>query len=134
MKWPESEARKLPPEGHYSFRVNREPELKKVTFKDKEGNDKEGRKIIFYAVGINDTGEYPISDGFFPWESRYEELLAALGVEHGKDIQVTGAYFTADIKHQPDKKDPTKVYPRLANIQGQGDVPASNVPDDDIPF
>lgn len=132
--WPESENKRIP-EGHYSFKINKEPDLKSFTYTDKNGNEREGRKLILYAVGLNDTGQYQVSDGFLPWEPRYDDLCKALNVEHGRDISVAGTLFEADVVHQADKKDPTKAYPRLINIRGLGDAPSANdVPDDDIPF
>lgn len=123
--FPEPEGFKLIPEGHYSFRINKAPVLKGFTYKDKEGTEKEGRKLILYAIGLNSDGEYQVSDGIVVWEPRYRELCEALGVEHGKDINVVGAVFEADVKHEPDKKDPMKAYPRLYNFTGKSD---------DIPF
>jgi hypothetical protein len=125
MKWPEPEGRKTIPEGHYSFRINREPDLKSFSYTDKNGTERDGRKLVIYAVGINSDGEFPVADAFLPWEPRYTELCEALGIEHSKDIEVTGIIFEADIKHQPDKKDPTKSYPRIVNITAKTD---------DIPF
>lgn len=136
MKWPEPEGKAKIPEGHYSFRLNKEPELRKFTYHDKAGAEREGHKIIVYAVGIGDNGEYPIADAIAAFEDRYRDLCLALGVEHGRDIQVAGAYFDADVKHELDRKDPTKSYPRLYNIRKRGDVPdiGPEPPGDDVPF
>jgi hypothetical protein len=130
-QWPQPEKRI--PEGHFSFRLNREPELKKFIYKDKHGNDKEGRRLIVYAVGLSDEGEFSVVDSFLPWEDRYVDLCAALKVEHGRDIEMAGATFEADIKYEPMKKDPTKSWPRIVNIV----VPEKLKEDeagDDIPF
>jgi hypothetical protein len=124
MIWPEYKARI--PEGHYRFRLNREPELKAFTYRDRNGKEQEGRKIVIYAIGAGEKGEYPVSDGFLPWEDRYDDLLKALHVEHGRDIQVEGSIFEADIKYAPDKKDSSKSYPHIVNIV----IPEG----DDIPF
>jgi hypothetical protein len=134
MIWPEPEAKKLPPEGAYSFRLNREPELRAFTYTDKQGTEREGRKLVLYAVALGPAGEYRVVDAFLPWEPRYVDLCTALGVEHGRDISVSGAVFDADIIHQPDKRDPTKVYARIVNIRSREDAPSSNLPDEDIPF
>jgi hypothetical protein len=123
--FPEPEGFKLIPEGHYEFRINKEPELQKYTYTDKDGNSKEGRRLKVFAVGLNGQGEWLITDTIAVFEPRYRELCEALNVEHGKDISVTGTIFEADVKHEASKKDPTKVFPRLANIAGKGD---------DIPF
>ena len=124
--FPEPEGYKLIPEGHYEFRINKEPILKGFTYKDREGNEKQGRKMVVYAVGLNDEGEFSVIDNIATFEPRYRELCEALKVEHGKDIQVTGAIFEADVKHEPSKNDPTKIFPRLVNITGKGD--------DDVPI
>jgi hypothetical protein len=129
MIWPEHKPRI--PEGHYQFRLNREPDLRAFTYTNKKGEQQEGRKIILYAVGIGDEGEFPVSDGFLPWEDRYKDLLAALHVEHGRDIQMTGSVFEADIEYQPSKKDPGKSYPHIVKIV----VPQNKTDEgDDIPF
>ena len=137
-EWPLPEKQRIP-EGHYQFRLNREPDLKAFTHKDKDGNEQKGRKLVIYAVGLNENGEFRISDGLLPWEDRYTDLCAALGVEHGRDIAVTGRIFEADVEYQASKSDPTKSYPHLTNITasadlgGSKDVPKSGA-GDDIPF
>jgi len=124
--FPEPEGFVLIPEGHYEFRLNKEPELKKFTYQ-KNGEEKEGRKIVIYAIGLNDQGEFFIKDQIATFEPRYKELCDALKVEHGKDISVSGSVFLADVKHESPKNDPTKTYARLVNITSKGG-------DDDIPF
>ena len=125
--FPEPEGFKLIPEGHYQFRINKEPELQKFTYTDKDGNQKDGRRLKVFAVGLNDQGEFLITDQIAVFEPRYRELCEALGVEHGKDISITGALFAADVKHEASKKDAAKIFPRLANITakngGDGDCP-----------
>ena len=125
--WPKPEGFELIPEGHYEFRISKEPELKAFTY-TKDGVEKEGRRMIVYAIGLNDQGEFGIRDAIATFDPRYRELCDALKVEHGRDIQVSGSTFLADVKHEADKSNPNKVYPRLANIT------AKNGGDDDIPF
>ena len=127
MIFPRPENERIP-EGHYQFRLNKDPELKKFTYKDKNGNEKEGRKIVIFAVGLNDKGQYSIRDEIAVFDQRYADFLAALKIEHSKDIDVSGAVFEADIKYEADRKDPTKSWPRIANIVIPGDG------GDDIPF
>ncbi len=117
MKWPEFEGREKIPVGHYQFRLNREPELKAFTYKNKDGEEKQGRKVVIYAVGLNDTGSYSVRDNIVAWEERYRDLLEALRVEHGKDIEMEGAVFEADIVYEADQN-----------------VPSSRGIADDIPF
>lgn len=126
--FPEPEGFKLIPEGHYQFRIHKEPELKKFTY-TKDGDEKESRKIVIEAMGANADGDFYIKDHIAVFEPRYKDLCEALGVEHGKDIAVSGAIFEADIKHEPDKRNPQKAYPRLQNIKAKGAAE-----DDDIPF
>jgi len=136
MIWPEPTSRVKIPEGHYSFRLNREPEIKHYPYTDKNGNQQEGTKVVIYAIGLaEDGGSFSIADAFLPFEQRYRDLCASLGVEHGRDIQAEGSVFEADIVHEPDKKDPTKSWPRIVNIAVQEDVPPTpNGEGEDIPF
>lgn len=131
--WPEPENRKAP-EGHYEFRLNREPEILKFTYHDKNGNEKESRKVKLYAVAAGPAGTFPVIDQFLPWEGRYSDLYKALGVEHSKDIEMEGSTFEADIKHEPDRKDPSKSYVRIVNIKVPDDKPGAGEGGDDIPF
>ena len=132
MNWPEYEGAKKIPVGHYQFRLNKEPELLGFSYKDPNtGEEKKGKKVKLYAIGINGEGEFPVIDNIVVWEERYQELLNALGLEHGRDIKVAGSTFEADIVHEPDKKDPTKSWPRIINITGRLDIPDGG---DDIPF
>ena len=128
MMWPKSENERIP-EGHYSFRLNREPELKAFSSTDREGRPKEGRRIILYVRGIGDQGEFSHVESFVPWEERYAQLCKALHVDHGRDIEMEGAMFEADIKHEPDPNNPLKSYARIVNIV----VPAEG-DGDDVPF
>lgn len=133
ITFPEPEKQRIP-EGHYSFRVNREPDLKIIEVKDRDGGKKKARKIVLYVVGINDKGEYRHSEGFVPWDDRYADLLAALGVEHGRDVDVTDTIFEADIEYVQDRTDKAKFWPRLKNILPSGAAPKDSDIDGDIPF
>lgn len=138
-EWPLPEKQKIP-EGHYQFRLNREPELKSFNYKDGQGNEAKGRKLVIFAVGLNESGEFRITDSFVPWDDRYADLCAALGVEHGRDIKVTGKVFEATVRHEPDKNDSSKTWPRLTNITASVDFNGSREPapkdsaGDDVPF
>ncbi len=128
MRFPEPEKQRIP-EGHYQFRVNREPELKAIEVKGQDGQKRPARKVVLYVIGINPEGEYRHSESFVPWDDRYADLLAALGVEHSVEIEVTDTIFEADIEYVPDRLDPTKKWPRLKNIRSKG---AAQVTDKDI--
>jgi hypothetical protein len=137
MRFPEYEGKRKIPVGHYQFRLNKEPDLIAFDYTDpNNGEKKKGHKIKLYAVGISPAGEFSVIDQIPVWDLRYSDLLKALQIEHGRDIQVEGAIFEADIVHEADKQDPTKSYPRIVKI-----VPASDIPQgkdvgggDDVPF
>jgi hypothetical protein len=113
------------PEGHYSLKLNKEPDIKK--------EEKDGKgyvRVVLYATALGSDGNYRIVDSFVPWDPRYADLCKALGVEHGKDILMEGAVFEADIKHEEFKG---KTRARIANITVQGDI-SDKSEGDDIPF
>jgi hypothetical protein len=134
-RWPEPE-NKLIPEGHYQFRLNREPEFRKFPYTDKSsGAKKEGIKIVLYVKTVGDQGEFSHVEGIPVWDVRYDALCKVLGVEHGKDIEMSGSVFDASVKHEMDKTDPTKIYARIYGIKPHGDVPTEEQGDSsDIPF
>ena len=134
MRFPEYEGKAKVPVGHYKFRLNKEPELKTFDYTDRNGVGKQGKKIVLFAVGTSPAGDFPVSDAIIAWEPRYADLLAALHVEHGADIDVAGSVFEADIVYELDKKDPTKSYPRIVNIKPNDDIPQGDGLGDDIPF
>jgi hypothetical protein len=116
------------PEGHYTFTLNQEPDLKIV--KTAKG---EFRRLDLYVT--SSPGEHKHREGFVPWDPRYEALCEVLNVEHGKDIRMEGASFEADIEYEADKADPEKSWPRLKNIIRSGEFcPKTGDGDGDIPF
>jgi hypothetical protein len=132
--WPEAEKTKAP-EGHYSFRVTREAEIK--TFTDSAG--KKNFRIILAVQACGLEGTYFVTDSFVPWEPRYADLKAALGIEHASgNTEVLGKVFEGDIKHEADKTDRTKSYARISNIVIPADPNQGTLPDessgDDVPF
>ena len=131
--WPEPERTRVP-EGHYDFRLNKEPEVIKFTYHDKNGNEKDSKKLKLFAVAFGQGGLFPVVDVFLPWEDRYTDLCKALDVEHGKDIVMEGATFEADIKYVADRKDATKSWPRIVNIVTGDEKPEKVEGGDDIPF
>ena len=118
------------PEGHYQFRLNREPELNEKVGK----NGKRFSTVTIFAIGLNDEGEFYIIDNFLPWEDRYVDLLAALGVEHSSEVDVVESIFEADVVHVPDQNDPTKTWPKLTDIVPANADPKETTGDDDLPF
>jgi len=132
--WPKPENEKIP-EGHYQFRLNREPEFKKFPYETRLGEKKEGTKILLFAIGLGEKGQFSARDEIVTWDPRYADLCSALHVEHGRDIQMAGGVFEADIVHEADRKDPTKSWPRFSNITASGDMPLpAEGEGDDIPF
>jgi hypothetical protein len=114
--WPKPEST-LIPVGRYEFRLKEEPVFEPWTFTDKKtGKAKEGNKITFFAIGSNDAGEFDVRESFFVWDKRYADLCSALGVDHGHDIKMAGARFHGEIIHEPDKRELSKVWPRIINI------------------
>lgn len=137
--WPKPESNMIP-EGHYTFQLRAEPTFEEWDYTDKNGTPRTGRKIHLEVVGTNDAGEFNAQDNFPVWDKRYADLCAALRVDHGADIRMAGATFEADVKYEPDRKNPTKSWPRIINIVsangGEPEFPeaASKGDDDDIPF
>jgi len=128
MRWPEP--KKGIPEGHYTFTLNKEPKLEVVNTKSGES-----RRLVLYVIGS--PGEHQHMESFVPWDPRYDDLCLALNVEHGRDIQMEGASFDADIVYEPAKDDPSKTYARLKNIVKSGEFLGGEEPkgdDGDIPF
>ena len=117
------------PEGHYQFRLNKEPILDEKIGK----GGKKFSTVTIYAIGLNDDGEFYIIDNFLPWEDRYVDLLAALGVDHSAEVEVVGSVFEADVVHVPDQRDSTKTWPKLKNITSSGREPGDDIGEDDLP-
>ena len=118
--WPEPENRMIP-EGHYTFRLSEEPDFEEWDYTDKKtGKPRVGRKIILQLVGKNDGGEFEMRADIPVWDTRYAELCGALHVDHGRDIEMAGAEFEADVYHEADNRDPSKSWPRLKGIKAVG--------------
>lgn len=126
--WPEPESRMIP-EGHYTFRLSEEPDFETWDYTDKKtGKPRVGRKIIVQLVGKNDGGEFEMRADIPVWDTRYADLCAALGVDHGQDISMAGAEFEADVYHEPDGRDPSKSWPRLKGIKAAGAADGNDIP------
>lgn len=127
-------------EGHYSFKVTKEPEVRKT----------DGKKwliVIFDITDVNgDTRRY--SDVFFPSDEKYHKLLFSAGakpddkgVPHLSNMdteELVGAEFDGDIEHIADRKDPTKIRDTITNItlRGEKESRAEEAPEkeDEVPF
>ncbi len=131
------------PEGHYKFKVMAEPEKRKKTSSG-------GREFItilfsFKLIDNHENVRYH-KESFIPWDDRYRDLLLAFGakadkngkVHLGEKDSVLGKVFEAEIVHQVDKQDTTKVWSRIVKIKidEQEDVPEPETPeeDDEVPF
>jgi hypothetical protein len=111
------------PEGHYQFRITK-LEVRPFTYQTKSGK-RTSKKIYLECQALGESGEHQVIDSMLPWEDRYGEFLKALHVEHSADIELNGSIFEGDIKHEIDRKNPSKSYARIVNITAH---------DDDIPF
>jgi len=125
------------PEGHYRFTISKPPEKRKT------GNDK--IFIRFYFTAHDSTGETQNHmEGFFPWTSRYGDLLLALGGERDEKGEVhlsgfdeddlVGKRVRADIEYEADQNDTQKTWARMINIKSMAADPDNNVQDDEVPF
>ena len=120
MIWPKPN--KGIPEDTYVFTIIQEPELHVI-------GTKGSRSLEIVAKGKNTKGEeYQHKERLVPWSKEYAALCEVMGVEHGRDIQVTGETFSAEIIYEADRTDPEKSWPRMKNIRGAADA------DGDIPF
>lgn len=142
MEFPEYENRTVP-EGHYTIRLHRSigdktTAIEEFFYKTSSGQEKVGRKLRIAAMAESEGGEFAIFESIPVWDVRYRDLLAALNIEHGHDIEPEGLTFEADIKHEPDRKDPAKSWPRIVNIvphlEGSEFPEGESSGEEDIPF
>ncbi len=126
MIWPKPN--KGIPEDTYTFTIIQEPELHVI-------GTKGSRSLEIVAKGKNAKGEeYQHKERLVPWSKEYAALCEVLNVEHGRDIQVTGEKFIAEIAYEADKTDPEKSWPRLRNIRDAANFEPDKDGDGDIPF
>lgn len=136
----------LVPEGHYLFEVTEEPEVR-ITNKNKW-------LIVKMKITSDDGNIRKYSDLFFPSDDKYRALLLiagakpdAKGIPHLKDMDTSdlvGVEFKAEIFHQQDRNDESKLRDTIRNIIVPGasqaspeveeDVPLGKEEEDDIPF
>lgn len=140
MPLPDPETRQVP-EGVYRVTIKEEPE-------QRNHSGARGNFItVHFVFRLTDgTGNHFIlKDSLLPWEDRYSDLAYALGApeEDGRPRmsqidRFTGKAFDAEVKHVPDKNDPTKSWARLTNISStieeDEDVPPPIEAEDGIPF
>ena len=127
-------------EGHYSFKVTQEPEVRKT-------GDKKWLIVRFDITDVNgNTRSY--SDVFFPSDDKYHKLLFVAGakpdekgIPHLSDMdtkELVGAEFEGDIEHIADRKDPTKIRDTITNVVLRGEKEAKTEPgpedENDVPF
>lgn len=135
------------PEGQYTFIISGEPELRKFT-----GTNKDFVTVKFFFRVEDATGNVRNHmESFLPWEPRYKDILLAIGgteddqgvVHLHETDEILGKSFTAEIIHEEDKKDSSKIWARIANVElpeqkKEEEAPASmsndDEPEDDIPF
>lgn len=130
----------LVPEGHYSFQITEEPEVRKT------GNSV--WMIFRFRVTYPDGNSRKYSDVFFPGDEKYRRLLLIAGakpdekgIPHFSEMDtknLVGIKFEADIVHNPDAKDTSKIRDSIANIVLMDeDVPPpeeSEKEEDEVPF
>ena len=108
-------------EGTYVFRFEQDLEFEQVG---------RGQWAVLVLKAINEYGEIDFKARFPVWSQQYPDLMKALGVEHGSDLDATGMTFEAEIKYQPDPKRPNRSWPHLVNIRTAG----TSLEDGEIPF
>ena len=129
----------LVPEGHYSFKIKEEPEVRKT-------GDKKW-VIIRFEITNADGNSRPFSDIFFPGDEKYHRLLFCAGAEpdekgvpHLSSMdtrELVGVEFDGDIAHIPDRKDPQKIRDTIQNIvlPGEKESMTDETPEEDeVPF
>lgn len=130
----------LVPEGHYSFQITEEPEVR-ITGKSKW-------MIFRFSVTDSSGNSRKYSDVFFPGDEKYRRLLLIAGAEpdekgipHLSEMDtknLVGIKFEADIVHNPDAKDASKIRDSIANIVLlDEDVPPPSETEneeDEVPF
>ena len=129
MTLPDYEPRRIP-EGRYQFTVIEEPEQRRH-----RGEKGEFISVTFKFEAKNDDGVKSHMESFLPWEERYGLLAEAFGAPQEGDRfrmsqleRITGKMFYATIRNEPDRKDPSKTWPRITEIE----IP-QGLEDDDIP-
>lgn len=146
MPLPDPETRYAPP-GHYRFQISKEPEQRKYD------SEKGGFiSVTFYFKLVDDKGNtFTLRDSMVPWEPRYTDLARVLEapIVDGRprmskipDGNFVGKMFEAEVVLEPDKNDPNKKWPRLANIvipqsdnpPEDDEVPPPTEEDDEVPF
>ena len=128
-------------EGHYSFKVTKEPEVRKT------GNSK--WLIVTFDITDVDGNTRRFSDVFFPSDEKYHKLLFAAGAEadekgvpHLSNMdtgELVGAEFEGDIEHIADRKDATKIRDTITNVtlRGEKESRVGNIEEaeeDEVPF
>lgn len=127
----------LLPEGHYKFKVTDEPEIRKT------GTSK---WMIFRFIATSPDGnERKFSNVLFPGDEEYRRILLVAGakpdekgIPHLSSMdtrELIGVEFEADIAHEPDRKEPSKIRDSIVNIVlPDEDVPPPNHEEDEVPF
>ena len=136
---PDHEPQRIPI-GHYQFKVMEEPELRKKT-SPSTGKDFVAVKFSFKLIAGDGNIRYH-KESFLPWDDRYRDLLLAFGAKKDKDGKVhlseqdsvVGKTFEAEIIHEPDRNDSSKMWARVAKIKVDGSSQADGEEEDDVPF
>ena len=138
---------RLIPEGTYAFNISTEPEVRRSRTTDDRGKSRETLNVkVKLLVDLGNGRQTTHTEVFFVHEPRYRDFLLAIGCKRSDDghihtpesFDVIGRSFVADLIHEPNKKDPSRVWARVTNFKlgnEDDDIPAPNsATDDDIPF
>lgn len=119
------------PEGRYKFIVAESP----VKRRQESRSGEDFIKVIFvFKVEMPDGRFRKHTEHIVPWDMKYGDLLLALGGIRDESNEIhlgdvdeddlVGKEFWAEIAHEPDRKDPTKTYAKIASIEvpGEGEV------------
>ena len=137
-------------EGQYTFTISSEPEQRKHTGAN---NDFVSVKFFFRVEDSKGNVKSHV-ESLLPWEPKYRDILLAIGgtedergeVHLHETENIVGKSFTAEIIHEEDKKDSSKTWARIANIEPpegreEEDVPMPTgnngepgEPEDEVPF
>jgi len=133
-------------EGQYTFTISKEPEQRKHS-----GAKQDFVSVTFFFRAEDSYGNTKSHvESLLPWEPRYKDVLLAIGgvedeqgeVHLHETEDIVGKSFTAEIVHEEDKRDSSKTWARIVNIEPPGgreeeDVPMPNgsgEADDEVPF
>lgn len=132
-------------EGHYTFRIEKEPVFEPFSYLNKKsGQFQQGKRVVLSLLAMSDEVEFTFEEKIPVWDDRYTALLKALNIEHlvqdGADVEVAGEKFEGELKYVADPKRPGRSWPHIVNIKVPEEERKTTADDevplgeDDIPF